>query len=238
MTKTRNGHGDRDVVTTPVETHCFTWTRTAISAARRLSVSQHDAPRPTPGITALTTRADVSRGGPRRRLLRWASWPAIPFQGTTDGRQDARQIEYLPGGAPSGSVPAHGVSGGHATGFNAIIDMAFHGDASTSSRNWTWRPMVSRAWPETDPRRVRRPPVRLRRSSTRRRCSMGWRPDVARASAPTRACTSRTKPSARVHHARRVLQAAGRGPPHRPPPRRGPAMTFPPMVVPPFRFAG
>jgi len=92
-------------------------------------------PRPTPGITALTDSVPTSVAVGPDGAYYVGELAGIPFVGKTRDKSNVYRIE-------AGQDPYHPTVflDGHATGFNAIIDMAFHGDDLYIVQHWTMAP--------------------------------------------------------------------------------------------------
>jgi hypothetical protein len=94
-------------------------------------------PRPTPGITALTDSVPTSVVVGPDGAYYVGELVGIPFQGTTtDGKTRDKSNIYRVERRQDPYQPTVFLDG-HATGFNAIIDMAFHGDDLYIVQNWT-----------------------------------------------------------------------------------------------------
>jgi hypothetical protein len=92
-------------------------------------------PRPTPGITALTDSVPTSVAVGPDGAYYVGELAGIPFVGKTRDKSNVYRIE-------PGQDPYHPTVflDGHATGFNAIIDMAFQGDDLYIVQHWTMAP--------------------------------------------------------------------------------------------------
>ena len=92
-------------------------------------------PRPTPGVTALTDSVPTSVVVGPDGAYYVGELAGIPFVGKTRDKSNVYRIE-------AGQDPYHPTVflDGHATGFNAIIDMAFHGDDLYIVQHWTMAP--------------------------------------------------------------------------------------------------
>jgi hypothetical protein len=94
-------------------------------------------PRPTPGTTALTDSVPTAVVVGPDGAYYVGELAGIPFAGTTkDGKTRDKSNVYR---IEAGQDPYHPTVflDGHATGFNAIIDMAFHGDDLYIVQHWT-----------------------------------------------------------------------------------------------------
>ncbi len=133
-------------------------------------------PRPTPGITALTDSVPTSVAVGPDGAYYVGELAGIPFVGKTRDKSNVYRIE-------AGQDPYHPTVflDGHATGFNAIIDMAFHGDDLYIVQHWTMAPDGTRK--DGNLIRVACRRSRARRANTRR---------SARSSASTSATTAHT----------------------------------------------
>ena len=92
-------------------------------------------PRPTPGTTALTDSVPTSVVVGPDGAYYVGELAGIPFVGTKRDKSSIYRIE-------AGQDPDHPTVflDGHATGFNAIIDMAFQGDDLYIVQHWTMAP--------------------------------------------------------------------------------------------------
>jgi len=92
-------------------------------------------PRPTPGITALTDSVPTSVAVGPDGAYYVGELAGIPFTGPKRDKSNIYRVE-------AGQDPYHPTVflDGHATGFNAIIDMAFQGDDLYIVQHWTMAP--------------------------------------------------------------------------------------------------
>jgi hypothetical protein len=92
-------------------------------------------PRPTPGITALTDSVPTSVAVGPDGAYYVGELAGIPVAGPKRDKSNVYRIE-------AGQDPYHPTVflDGHATGFNAIIDMAFQGDDLYIVQHWTMAP--------------------------------------------------------------------------------------------------
>jgi hypothetical protein len=94
-------------------------------------------PRPTPGTTALTDSVPTSVVVGPDGAYYIGELAGIPFAGTTsDGKTRDKSNIYRVARHQDPYYPTVFLDG-HVTGFNAIIDMAFHGDDLYIVQNWT-----------------------------------------------------------------------------------------------------
>jgi len=97
-------------------------------------------PRPTPGTTALTDSVPTSVVVGPDGAYYVGELAGIPFAGTTsDGKTRDKSNIYR---VERRQDPYHPTVflDGHVTGFNAIVDMAFHGDDLYIVQHWTMAP--------------------------------------------------------------------------------------------------